>query len=246
MNHLRGRSLIFASLLVFTFGISACGNDQPQSADTLATATPIAVDQGAAVAVNTPEEAAITNTETLNDGAEVVATSVATETLTDTGVITQVEVTTETLSAEIITETTVTTDTEVGVITDTEINTSTEIERGDVNSANAVGVIVLTDSAGNQVLGDPLNGQPIFAGEQGFLNDSNFAVIPADDQLTSGQGFDQSLLGEQDQNGVRQLTYNNYYLYRYVGPQNGDWRSAANDSGLSPLTQQGEPSDYSN
>lgn len=252
--------VLFGSLmLVLLLALSACGNDQPEVVDEPVVSEDVVdteADVDAEVAVDAEADAEVdaeadaeagANAEATAEELEAVETAVMTETetLVDTDVITEVAVMTETESAEIIVETTVMTDTEVSIDTETMTDTDVTVERDDAGSSGGMGIVIITDSAGNNVLGDPLNEQPYFAGEQGFAQDDNFEAVHADDEIIMGEGFDQELVGEQEENGVRQLTYNNYYLYRYVGPGDGDWRQLAQDFGVSPLTPEGEYGEYS-
>ncbi|MEZ4617589.1 MAG: hypothetical protein R2867_19040 [Caldilineaceae bacterium] len=230
-------------MLIFALYVSACGNDEPEVVDVPAAGEGVA--QTDADVTATDDGVDIVDTEAQSGESEVVATSVNTETISNTDVITQIQVLTETQSADIITETTVTTNTDVTVQTDTDTETSTDVQRESIDDSGTAGIVILTDSAGNDVLGDPLSGQPIFAGDQGFLVNDNFVPITADEEIVMGEGFDPNLFGEQDESGVRQLTFNNYYLYRYVGPTDEDWRPYAEEFGLTPLTPQGDAGEFS-
>ena len=252
MNQIRRNTFILSLVVIIALFVSACGNDEPETVDTLPASESVVVDEGNNVdtevitdtEAGTTDDVTIVDTEDQSAEADVVATSVTSETITDTDVITQIQVLTETQSADIITETTVMTNIDVTINTDTETDTSTDVERASIGDADAAGIVIIADSAGNEVLGDALSGTPLFAGQEGFLVNDNFEPLTTDEQIVMGEGFDQNLFGEQEQDGVRQLTFNNYYIYRYVGPVDADWRTQADEFGLSPLTPQGEPGQF--
>lgn len=236
-----GLLLVALSLLLL---VSACDNDQPAvvGGDTdVVVATEEAVD-GAVTPEATTETA---GDETIDiSEADAVSTSVMTDTVVDTDVITQVQVMTETTSADIVVEQQVFTDTNVSVDRSSETETAVTVESENVDSASTLAIIMLADSAGNTFLGDPVEQRPLFiASDNTMVTDQNFEPIQVDSEAIYGEGVDQGMLGELDANGMRQLTYNGHPLYRYTGPADGDWLTAANDAGLAPVTTTGEMGD---
>ncbi len=238
-----GLTMVALSIALF---VSACGNDQPAVVDEsvvveseadLAVATTEAVEDTAVV----EESEATVDVET----ADAVSTSVMTDTVIDTDVITQVEVITETEVAEIIVEQQVMTDTDVTVNRDTDVESDVTVETEDVESASTSAIVLLNDAAGASFLGDPVQERPLFAGDQaGLIVDENFEPVEVSDEAIYGDGVDQGLFSETLQGDMRQLTYNGYPLYRYVGPDDGDWRTMASEQGLFQITPEGEMGEF--
>lgn len=234
-----GLAMVALSLVLFA---SACGDNQPAAVD-----EPIVVDEGASLTVT--EEAAVDADATtgLNetDGVEAVSTTVMTDTVFDTDVITQVEVTTETTAAEIVVEQQVMTDTDVTINRDTASDTDVRVETENIASASSDAVILLTDAAGTAYLGDPIEGRPLFVSNQDTpIVDENFTPVQMSDEMIYGEGVDQGMFGELEQNGMRQATYNGHPLYRYTGAADSDWRTAANELGLFPVTATGDMGEF--
>jgi hypothetical protein len=237
------------SLVLF---VSACDNNQPATVDDPAvvggdTDVVVATEEAVDVVATTEpvgEEAGDAAIDV--DEADAVSTTVMTDTVVDTDVITEIEVMTETTAADIIVEQQVITDTDVTIDRDSETETDVTVETEDVDSASTSAIVLLTDAAGTAFLGDPVEQRPLFASQDNtMITDPNFEAIQVDDEALYGEGVDQGLLGELDQDGMRLLTYNGHPLYRYTGPEDGDWRTAASDAGLSPLTATGEMGEMS-
>lgn len=256
MQNLQGRSTrlaLFSLMLVFALVLGACGNegadtggDQTVGEEIVDGDAEIIEDDAAAdetdadAAVDAEAEADV-DADVDTDEADVVATEVVTETLTDTDVMTETIVTTETETAEVLVETTVMTDTDVTVDTETDTETDTQVETEDVSESDALAIIVLADTSGNQFLGDPLEQRPFFASDQeSMLMDERFAPIEVNDEALYDENLDSNLFGETEQDGMRQLTYNGYVLYRFTGGEDEDWMTAAQEAGLLPLTPEGE------
>jgi hypothetical protein len=232
--------LLLPSLFVFALLVTACGSDEPEGVvvpgeDNEVVAGEVATGGGEAGAAT---EGVVVQT---TDQVDAVATTVVTETLVDTDVVTQVEVFTQTDTATVKVITEVMTDTDVVVDTASDTESTVMTSTQDVDSNQAFAVILITDAAGNQFLGDPLDQRPVFASQSGTpIADARFTPIEAGTETLLGAGLDQNRLGQLDQGGVRQLTYNDYPLYRFTGAQGEDWQSAAGELGLSPVTAEGE------
>lgn len=233
---LEGKRLILLSLLlVLALFVAACGQDEPE----------VVVAPAGEEAAVVEQEAAVVEEEAAVDEVDAVATTVITDTIVDTNVITQIEVITQTDVAEVEVVTEVITDTDVTVNTasDTESDVTTITES--VTTGQNFTIIVLSDAAGNQFLGDALGQHPVFASEgTAAITDPRFEPIQAGEGAVYGEGVNQALFGEVDQNGIRQLTYNNRPLYRFTGEASEDWRTSATELGLSPLTATGEPGEF--
>lgn len=236
--------VLFSLMLTLALFVSACGNDEADTVDEPVAGEEVIADDAEVAAdaeaeADADAEAEIDEAEI--DEADVVATAVVTETLTDTDVMTETIVTTETESAEVVAETIVMTDTDVTIDTDTETVTDTEVETTDVSTEGTMAVMVLTDADGNEFLGDPVEQVPFFASEQeGAIDDDRFAPVEFGEEVLYDENLDTAMFGEMDQDGMRQLTYNGYALYHFTGEEGGDWMTAAQEAGLSPLTPDGE------
>lgn len=229
VRRFEGKRLILLSLLlVLALFVAACGQDEPE----------VVVAPAAEVV---EPEAEVVEEEAAVDEVDAVATTVVTDTIVDTDVITQIEVITQTDVAEVEVVTEVVTDTDVTVDTASDVETDVTTITESVTTGQDFAVILLSDAAGNQFLGDPLGQQPIFASEgEELIADPRFEPIQAGEGAVYGEGVDQTLFGEIEGNGIRQLTYNNRPLYRFVGEEGEDWRTPATELGLSPVTDEGE------
>ncbi|MEZ4730342.1 MAG: hypothetical protein R3E79_24700 [Caldilineaceae bacterium] len=230
------RLLLLSFLLVLALFVAACGQDEPEVVVAPGGEDTAAVEQEAVVV---EEEATVVEEEVAVDEVDAVATTVETETIVDTDVITEIEVLTQTDVAEVEVVTEVMTDTDVTVDTTSDTETETEIVTEDVDTGQALAIVIITDAAGGQFLGDPVEQRPIFAGDQ-FVVDERFEPITANEDVVFGNGLDTNLYGEVNEGGVNYLTYNNRVLYRFVGAEGEDWRTPATDLGLSPLTPTGD------
>jgi hypothetical protein len=226
----------------------------------VAVGTDVAGEEPVAVGTDVADEEATPEDEMTEEGdAEVVATAV----ITDTGLITQTAVTTETEVLEVITQTTVITDTtvvgqgsetETEVITDTTdieetatVEASEEItgtdEMTDTTGMSGTGtsVGIITDETGGEFLGDATSQQIYLASDQDeAIDDERFEPVMASDELDLDTSLDEALFGEADVNGENILTINGRPVYRYIGDVAEDWREAAAEVGLFPLTVDGE------
>lgn len=251
---------VVALALMLIFSVSACNNDEPEvveapvavdgEADVAADAdadADVAVDAEADVTVEAEEETVVAaDSEIDTDDVDAVSTSVMTDTIIDTDVITEVEVITQVEAAEIQVDTTVMTDTDVTVDRASDTESDVTVETEDVDTSATTAIIVMTDSAGGTFLGDPVEQRPFFVSEQGeMVVHEDFEPIEVNDDIIYDEGLDQNMFGEIDQDGRIILTYNDTPLYRYVGPDGGDWRTAANDLGLRQITPEGEMGDMS-
>ena len=228
--------LLLSLLLVLALFVAACGQDEPE---------PVAAPVGADTADVVEATAVATEGAITTDEADVVATTVMTDTIVDTNVITEIEVLTQTDVANIRVVTEVMTNTDVTV--DTASNTESAIitETEDLNTGQALVIVLIADTAGNQFLGDPLSQRPIFASEnEGLVVDEHFEPLIVGEQTVFDEDLDRNLVGEIDRNGIRQLTYNNHPLYRFVGGDEEDWRSYADQQQLVPLTATGDIGDF--
>jgi predicted lipoprotein with Yx(FWY)xxD motif len=78
--------------------------------------------------------------------------------------------------------------------------------------------------------------------DESQIDTSMWEPVEASDADTVGEGLDESLLGSVDRDGVQQLTYNNYPLYRYTGDaQPGDMSGQGMDESWYALSDLGEP-----
>lgn len=237
-----GLPLVALSLALF---VSACGDNQSAAVD-----EPVVVDSGADLAVATEEsvvaEEAVVTEETVDvDSVDAVSTTVMTDTVVDTDVITQVQVMTETTAADIIVEQQVMTDTDVTIDRTSDTESDLTVETEDVDSASTTAIVLLTDSAGGSFLGDPVEQRPLFVSQDDtFIVSEEFEPILASDDAIYGEGIDQGFFDQIDRDGMAQLTYNGHPLYRYTGPQEGDWRTLATDQGLSGVTSEGDMGEF--
>lgn len=229
------RTLLLALTLVLALVLSAC-DDEPEAA---VVEEPVVAEEvvEAEADVEVVEEA---EAEAEAD-VDAVTTAVETEVIEDTDVITQTEVLTETEQVEIVTETTVMTDTDVTVDTETDVKTEVSTETADVDDT-AFALIIIEDEAGNAILGDAAEQRPIYVytgNDEGLILDPDFEAIEFNDEIIVGEGLDQELLGEIDNDGFLQLTYNERPLYRFVGEEGMDAELAI-ERGFSPLSEAGE------
>lgn len=249
---------IVALALMLIFSVSACDNDEPEvveapaavdsEADVATDAdADVAVDAEADVTVEAEEEAVVAaDSEIDTDDVDAVSTSVMTDTIVDTDVITEVEVITQVEAAEIQVDTTVMTDTDVTVDRASDTESDVTVETEDVDTSATTAIIVMTDSAGGTFLGDPVEQRPFFVSEQGdMVVHEEFEPVEVNEDIIYDEGLDQNMFGEMDQDGITILTYNDTPLYRYVGPDGGDWQTPASELGLRQITPEGEMGDMS-
>jgi hypothetical protein len=235
LKSVRGKNLILLSLmLTLALLIGACGDNEPEVVEepVVVEEEPVVVEEEA-----TPEAEVVVEEE-----AEVVATAV----VTDTGMITETEVTTETDVIEVITETMVITDTSI-VDTETEVESEVITETAELTETAesaqgaALAIVIITDTTGVEFLGDETSQQPLFASDQeGMVEDERFEPVMVSEDTNLDPGLDANLFGETELDGNRILTVNDRPVYRFVGEEGEDWRTAAAEVGLSPLTAQGE------
>ncbi len=237
--------LMVAFALVFF--VSACDDNEANEVDEAAVVVDGEADvvEDAEVDVDAEADAEIaTDAEVDTDDVDAVETTVMTDTIIDTDVITEVEVITQVEAAEIEVETTVMTDTDVTIDRASDTESEVTVETEDVDTSSSTAIVVMTDSAGGTFLGDPVEQRPYFVSEQDeMIVDENFEAIEFDEEIIYDEGIDQNMFGEFDNDGIRQLTYGDRTLYRYTGPEDGDWRAAAEELGLRQLTPEGEIGD---
>jgi hypothetical protein len=230
------RLSLLSLLLVLALFVAACGQNEPEVVVAPETDAGVVESEAEVVEPEIVGEAEIV--EPVVDEVDAVSVTTDTQTLVDTDVVTEIEVITDTTVAEVEVVTEVFTDTDVTVDRTTDTESEVTIETEDVDTS-PFAIVIITDAAGNQFLGDPLAQRPIFASQQ-FLADERFEAIQSSDETILDAGLDQNLMSEVEEGGVRYLTYNNNILYRYVGNENEDWGLYAEQLGLSPLTSTGE------
>jgi hypothetical protein len=245
----RKHMLYVPLMLLLALVVAACGSNEPQAVEPAG--ADVVVQEEAAVLESEVEasaelESEVEALEATDDEADAVSTTVVTETLVDTDVVTEVEVLTQTDVVEVQVVTEVMTDTDVIVDTASDTESNVTVTTQDVDANETFAMILIADSAGNQFLGDPLEQRPVFASQsQDLVVDDRFEPVIANENTLLGEGLDQNWVSEVDRNGMRQITYNNYPLYRYVGEDATGWRAAAAEAGLYPLTSAGEPGEFS-
>lgn len=245
MNLHRKHMFLASILMAFVLILSACGTDEPEvvtegvvvegdtAAGVVVEETPVIVDEEV---ITDTEVDVDTEADVETDTDVETSTEVETGVIVDTDVITQTEVFTETDVTEVITETEVITDVNVMTDTATVQDSSTQTEQADVDTSAAVVLILFTDTAGNRFLADE-EGQPIFAytgtGTPPVAT-QDFQPLQDNGNIVVGEGLDATMFVADPESDINQLTYNDLFLYRFIGT--GDPMQLAADQDLSPLT----------
>jgi hypothetical protein len=231
--------ILISMLVALMMVLSACGDDGATQEPAVITDDSVVTEEEAVVAETpvTADTEVMTDTEAAETETDVeTTTEVETDVIVDTEVITETEVFTQTDVTEVITETEVMTD--VNVITDTETVQDTAVitDSAEVDTSEAIVLILFTDAEGSRYLADE-EGQPIFAytGAEGTAPASqDFEPLQASENVVVGEGLDQAMFSQVDSNGVSQMTYNDLPLYRFVGT--GDAMQLAAENEFAPLT----------
>lgn len=238
MDLRRKHSILLSMIVVLVMVLSACGTDTTQqpaviTEDAVVGGDTTAVEQETPVAVETEVDTEAT-VETETDVETTV--EVETDVIVDTEVITETEVFTQTDVTQVITETEVITDVQVLTDTETVQDSAVMTDVAQVDTTQAVVLILFTDADGNRFLADE-EGQPIFAyigTETAAPANQNFEPLQATQNVVVGEGLDQAMFGQVQSNGVNQMTYNDLPLYRFVG--DGDPMQMAAQNQFAPLT----------
>lgn len=221
-------TILLSALLVFVLVLSACGGGTTQEPTVVTEADVIQADETTTVTEEAPVAVETPAVET---------PAVETPEVEDTEVVTETEAVTDTGATGTVTETETTQPGATGTVTGTQDVQGTGVQTPTVgmDATEPISLTLATDAAGNRFLADQ-DGQPIFAytgTEAEFVANENFEPIHAEN-VTMGEGLDETMFGQVEQDGVNQLTYNDMPLFRFVGT--GDAMTLAAEGQFLPLS----------